>query len=83
MSRWLVVKDELGVLPTPFITGDHGTSAIEAVLPDHFIGKVYRIRQWETPDFILQKVKKIAGQTVTSGPRCGYKYHKPTITRIT
>lgn len=83
MSRWLVVKDELAVLPHPFITGISGVGAINESLPDHMIGIVKRVRQWERPDFILQQVIRHAGETVTSGPRCGYKYHKPIITRVT
>jgi len=84
MSRWLVVKDELGVLPHPFIDGGiTGVGAINAALPARMIGVAKRIRAWERPDFVIQKVIKRAGETSLVGPACGYKYHKPTITRIT
>lgn len=83
MSRWLVVQDSLGAIPSPFISGKSGVDAIEQHLPDHMIGKVRRRREWEQPDFILQRVIQRAGETFKSGPECGYKYHKPVITRIT
>lgn len=83
MSRWLVVQDSLSVIPSPFISGKNGVGAINDCLPPNMIGIVKRVRQWEQPDFILQRVIHRAGETFKSGPQCGYKYHKPIITRIT
>jgi hypothetical protein len=81
MKRYLVAKDNLGIITTSFIDGATGNRALDSALPDHMIGKVKRVRAWEEPDFILQQVVKRSGETLISGPRCGYKYHHPTITR--
>lgn len=83
MSRWLVIKDELGVLPHPFIDGEvTAVGAINHALPVHMIGIAKRVRAWENPDFMLQKVVKRAGESLVAGPVCGYKYHHPTITKL-
>lgn len=80
MARWLVVKDNTGLIKDTFLNGKSGTAALDSALPVHMIGKVRRRREWEEPDFILQKLVKRVG-VLEGGLICGYKYHKPTITR--
>ena len=86
MRQYLVIKSIAGTINsgsinTSFIDGTNGNSALNNALPDHMIGKVKRVRAWEEPDFILQRVIKRSGETLLAGPVCGYKYHHPTITR--
>lgn len=85
MARFLVVQDNMNCLVLrgdPFIEGATGNKAIDSVLPLHMIGLVKRVRAWEEPDFILQKINKFTRREVSGGYVVGYKYHQPTITKV-
>lgn len=84
MARFLVVKDNIGCLElnnNPFIEGATGNKALDKVLPINMIGVIKRVRAWEEPDFVLQKLVGKVHRETNGGYIVGYKYHHPTISK--
>lgn len=81
MSEYLVVRDNFNVIKKPFIKGNTGSGALNTETPTHMIGLIKRVRAFEYADFILQRVSHHVGSYQAVGPRLGYKYHHPRITR--
>lgn len=61
------------------IEGRTGVEALDNYLPDHFIGRVKRIRAREVPEYCLQKFVVIDGIKYSKGHKVWYKYHAPRI----
>ena len=83
MNKYIVLyKPDVGLLSDyEIIEGKSGVDALNNHLPLEMVGKVKRVRGWETPEYCLQRLKEDAGNMYRTGARYWYKYHHPKIER--